>query len=220
MATGDQTDMLARLKGALPLSWFKDETPTLDALLSGIAWALAFVYGLISYAQLQTRIGTAKDGFLDLISADFFGTSLLRRNAEMDTSYRPRILAQLLREKATRKGMVGMLTTLTGRAPIVFEPERPADTGGWGGGCGYGVAGGWGSTLLPCQVFVTAFRPTGSGVPNVAGYGCSPAGYGVGSQAEYASLSMVQGAVTDADIYAAVDATKVAGTTAWTRISS
>ena len=111
-------------------------------------------------------------------------------------------------------------TVLTGRVPLVFEPERPADTGGWGGGCGYGVVGGWGSVLLPAQVFVTAFRPTGTGVPIVAGYGIPTGAYATAGQAEYAAMAMIQGAVTDADIYAAVDATKPAGTTAWTSISS
>ena len=123
-------------------------------------------------------------------------------------------------------GLVKVLQDLTGRTPIIFEPQRPMDTGCYGGPLiGYGMAGGYGSLLLPCQAFVTAFRPTGSGIPNVAGYGGSagtpgPGGYGAASQLEYASMTMIQGAVTDADIYAAVDSVKAAGTTLWTRISS
>jgi len=220
MAIGDQNDMAGRLAALLPVSWFQGAVPVLSVLLAGLGNGLALIYSLTAYAKLQTRIGTASDGWLDLISADFFGTTLPRRTGELDSRYRARILAQLLRERATRKGMIGMLTVLTGRAPLVFEPERPADTGGWGGGCGYGVAGGWGSVLLPAQVFVTAFRPTGTGVPIVAGYGIPTGAYATAGQAEYAAMTMVQGAVTDADIYAAVDATKPAGTTAWTAISS
>ena len=228
MATGDQNDMAGRLAALLPVSWFQGSVPVLSVLLAGLGNGLALVYSLTAYARLQTRIGTASDGWLDLISADFFGATpgsspgqaLPRRTGELDSRYRARILAQLLRERATRNGMIGMLTVLTGRVPLVFEPERPADTGGWGGGCGYGVAGGWGSVLLPAQVFVTAFRPTGTGVPIVAGYGIPTGAYATAGQAEYAAMAMIQGAVTDADIYAAVDATKPAGTTAWTSISS
>ena len=75
--------------------------------------------------------------------------------------------------------------------------------------------------LLPFQAFVTAYRPTGSGIPNIAGYGNAPAAYGVASQGgEYATMSMIQGAVTDADIYAAIDSVKPVGTILWTRITS
>jgi hypothetical protein len=212
--------MLGRLKAVLPASWFQNETPVLDALLSGLAAGLALAHSLIVYAQAQTRIDTASDGWLDLIAADFFGTTLRRRSGEMDDAYRIRIVSQLPREKATRKGLAGVLTTLTGRSPVVFEPERPADTGAWGKALGYGAAGGWGSTLLPAQAFVTAFRPSGSGIPSVAGYGIPTAGYHTASQAKYADMAMILGAVTDADIYAAVDASKPAGITVWTRIIS
>lgn len=225
MATGDQNDILQRLKGTLP-RWFGDSTPILDALLQGLASAGAFVYSLWAYAKLQTRIKTATDGWLDMIAADFFGSSLLRAANQSDASFRARIIINLIRERATRAGLVKVLQDLTGRTPIIFEPQRPADTGAYSApNSGYGIAGGYGSLLLPCQAFVTAFRPTGSGIPNVAGYGGSagnpgPGGYGVASQLEYASMAMIQGAVTDADIYAAVDSVKPAGTTLWTRINS
>src|SRR3984957_19084211 len=99
MATGDQNDMLARIKALLPNGWFRGLTPVLDALLSGYAWSLSFIYQLIQYAQLQTRIATATDGFLDLISFDFFGGSLPRKSQEYDAPFRSRILAQLFLEK-------------------------------------------------------------------------------------------------------------------------
>ena len=183
----------------LPNGWFGSATPVLDAVLSGIAAALAGVYTLAAYARLQTRISTATDGFLDLISQDFFGGTLPRRMRESDAAFRARILAELLAEKGTRRGMIRALTALTGRAPIIFEPARPADTGGYNvGGCGYGVAGGYGSTRLPTQAFVIAYRPLGQGIPNLGGYGSSPwAGTASGGQLAYASLSQVQGAVTD-----------------------
>jgi hypothetical protein len=222
MAVGDATDIAARLAALLPAGWFQGDTPVLDALLAGIADPLSFLYSLIAYARTQTRIATASDGFLDLISADFFGTGLPRNPAEGDGAFRARILARLLRQQATRAGMIQTLATLTGRVPAIFEPERPADTGAWNSAqsLAYGMAGGWGSRLLPAQCFVTAFRPATSGVPNVAGYGQPVGAYATPSQIQYATAAMIEGAVTDADIYAAIADSQAAGTIAWTRISS
>lgn len=218
--TGDQQDFFQRIKTLVP-RWFGDDTPTIDALVQGLAWAGSFVYSLWAYAKLQTRILTATDGWLDMIAADFFGAALLRQSNQSDASFRARIIINLFRERATRGGIVKVLQDLTGRTPLVFEPLRPADTGCYGGpAIGYGMAGGYGSMLLPFQALVTAYRPTGSGIPLVAGYGISTGGYGQASRADYAAMSMIQGAVTDADIYAAIDSVKPAGTIIWTRINS
>lgn len=220
MATGDQSDFSARIKALLPVHWFGDTNPLVTALVQGYAWAASFVYSVYAYAKLQTRIKTATDGWLDMIAADFFGTSVLRATNQSDASFLGRIIINMFRERATRNSIKQVLIDLTGRAPKIFEPLRPLDTGLYGGPyLGYGLAGGYGSQLIPYQAFVDAYRPTSSGIPNVAGYGVSSAGYGVGSQAEYASLSMIQGAVTDADIYAAVDSVKPVGTIIWTRIN-
>lgn len=220
MATGDQNDMLSRLRALMPRGWFGDAPALLIALLSGFASIFAGVYALIAYAQLQLRIATATDGWLDLISADFFGSALPRRFNESDASFRARIIVNMFRERGTRNSIVRVLTDLTGRAPRVFEPWRPADTGAYGLACGYGVAGGYGSLLYPYQVFVTAYRPAGSGIPYVGGYGVSVAGYSTPSQAEYATYSSIQSAVADADIYAALESVKVAGTIIWCAISN
>lgn len=83
---------------------------------------------------------------------------------------------------------------------------------------GYGVVGAYGSILLPYQAFITAFRPMGQGLPFVSGYDISTGAYSTPSQSAYGQLS--GGDVTDADIYAAIDATKPIGTVAWTSISS
>lgn len=217
---GDQDDMLARLKANLP-PWFPSDSTIVDGALTGLAYLFAFVYSLIKYAELQTRIRTATGGWLDLIAADFFGADLLRSAGQGDTSFRTRILLNLLRERATRAALVRVLTDLTGRAPIVIEPMRPADTGGYGlGGVGYGVGGAYGSVMLPYQCFVQAFRPASSGIPFVAGYGSPPGGYSTPSRAVYADLEMVQGAISDADIYAAIEAVKPEGTTVWVNLSS
>lgn len=191
MATGDQNDVLNRLDGLLPASWFGSAPATLTALLSGLASMLSWVYSLISYVQAQCRIATATDGFLDLISADFFGTTLPRGSGESDSAFRARIRANLLRPRVTRAGMITTLQVLTGRTPKIFEPARPMDTGAWGGGCpygGYGMAGGYSNpSLIPFQALITAYRGNG---------------------------------VTDAAIYAAVDAAKPTATEMWVNIQN
>jgi hypothetical protein len=221
MATGDKADFLKRIKATLP-PWFADNTPILDALLLGLAQAWADIYTLYLYVQMQTRIRTAADGWLDLIAGDFFGTRIARRATQTDASFRATIIANLFRERTTRAALIQVLTDLTGRAPIVIEPQRPADTGAYGiPTTGYGVAGYYGSQLLPSQAFLIAFRPATSGIPNIAGYGNSPAAYGVASQGGmYGSLALIQGQVTDADIYAAIDSVKPVGTVIWTAIRS
>ena len=215
--TGDADDFVQRLKAVLPPHWFGDTTPVLDAVLTGLATAWTWLYGMLTYARVQTRIATATDDWLDMISQDFFGARLPRRSGEADDSFRQRILLEIRRPRATRPALIEALTDLTGRTPVIFEPARPADTGAWNLALGYGAAGAWGSLSLPCQCFVTAFRPLGSGIANLAGWGAG--GWGVGASA-YASLSMVQGQVTDADIYAAVAGTLPAAVTAWTQISN
>lgn len=224
--TGDQSDIFARLKGMLPSRWFgspTDSVPFVDAVLWGVALVLANLYALYQYAKLQTRITTATDGWLDLIAADFFGPSgLLRKTGQSDDSYRNAIKVALLREKGTRNAITNTLVALTGRQPTIVEPWRPADTGAYGApNSGYGVAGSYGSVLLPYQAFVVAYRPKSAiGLANVAGYRISMGAYSTASQSEYATLSMLTGGVTDADIYAAIDAVKPAGTIVWTCIKN
>jgi hypothetical protein len=221
MAIGDIDDCAARIRALVPSRWFADTNPIRDAVIQGIAYALSLAYSILQYVKLQTRISTATDGFLDLISFDFFGGAFPRRSAEQDVPFRQRILANLLRERATRKGMTDALVTLTGRAPIIFEPTRPLDTGAYNENIwGYNVAGGYGSLELNNQFFITAFRPSSSGIPYIAGYGVPTGAYNTPSQTEYASLSQIVGFVTDSDLFAAVDAAKAAGTIAWTQLSN
>jgi hypothetical protein len=78
---------------------------------------------------------------------------------------------------------------------------------------------------------MTAFRAGSSGIPYVNGYdsisgsetaGCygSLSGSVNAGRASYTSLSQIQGAVTDLDIYATIAATKAEGTTAWVQLSN
>lgn len=222
--TGDQHDIFSRLKSALPQRWFgstADSMPVVDSLLTGVATGLSFVYSLYAYAKTATRIKTMTDGWLDITAGDFFGTSIQRKANQSDASFRATIIANMFRERATRNGMIKVLKDLTGRTPQIIEPKRPSDTGVYGGPLiGYGLAGSYGSMLMPYQAFVIAYRPLGSGIPSVAGYGVSTGGYSQPSQAEWASLSMIQNAVTDADIFAAVDSVRPAATIVWTQIQS
>jgi hypothetical protein len=223
MATGDQSNITGRLQALSPNGWFSaGQVPLRDALLTGLANAHAFVYSLLAYITLQARILTASDSFLDLIAGDFFGNGLQRATNQSDSSYRAQILVNMFRERATRKGLIAMLTQLTGRAPLVIEVTRPADTGAYSApNSGYGSAGAYGSLLLPNQAFVQAFRPLACGIPIIAGYGIPTAAYSTPSQGgEYASINSVVGAVSDAAIYAAIDSVKPAGSTLWTKINS
>jgi len=224
MSTGDQTDIQTRLQQLLPVGWFENGlVPVRDALLAGAANALAFAYSLLAYVRLQTRISTATDAFLDMIAGDFLGDTLVRAANQTDASFRARIIAAIFRTRATRQAVIAVLTQLTGRAPVIFEPLRPMDTGAYGIAYGYGAAGGYGSMLLPFQSFVTAFRPSGGGVANVAPYGAAGGstggGYGVGSH-EYAALANVVAQVTDADIYNAIESVRPVGYTIWARIGN
>ena len=216
---GDGPDMAARLKSVLPVGWFSDSSPMLGGLLLGLGQGWSAVYGLIQFVQLQTRVATATGGFLDLISTDFFGAWLPRRSREQDQSFGKRIRQELLRPRATRSALQLALTELTGRAPVIFEPARTSDTGGYtAGGVAWGGAGvtgqgGWGSLLLPYQIFVTAYRPAGGGIALLAGYG-------TGGLAAYGDLEMLTTLVSDSDIASAVTRILPAATIAWMRLSA
>lgn len=227
--------MYGRLRGFLPRGWFgalTDPTQILAAILKGIAACLSFFYSLYTYAALQTRIGTATDGNLDIISNDFFGTTLPRKPGESDTSFRSRILANLTREKATRKGISAAVYALTGHYPVIVEPWRPLDTGAYANGAnpfqhgvtpgyGYNTIGAYGSLALHAQAFITCYRPSAAGnFANIAGYGISMGAYSTASQISYASASQWTGGITDADIYACVAATKAGGTIMWVSIQN
>jgi hypothetical protein len=214
-------DMASRLRAVLPATWFPDDAPVLDGVLAGLGAAWTAILNQLAYVRAQTRIATATDLWLDVIAADCFAARIKRRARQGDTPFRSVIQRELLRERGTRGALIAAVTDLTGRAPTVFEPGRPADTGAWsvsaGGGLGWGVAGGWGSLTLPTQSFVTAYRPRGTGISQVAGWGEPAAGYGLGAGV-YATLDQAQGQVTDADIFAAIAYALPTNAIAWTRI--
>jgi hypothetical protein len=167
---GSPGDIAARLRAALPLHWFADDAPVLDAVLAGLGDGWARLYQMLQVVRRQSRIGRADGAMLDMIAGDFFGAWLGRRPGQGDDPFRATILRELLRERATRAGLAAALADLTGREPQIFEPSRPADTGAWGLAAGYNAGGGYGSLALPFQCFVRARRPPGAGIASVAGY--------------------------------------------------
>jgi hypothetical protein len=198
----------------LPVRWFADSAPLAGALLSGLGTAWSAIYGLIGNVRDQARIATATGMFLDLISADFFAGGLPRGATESDAGFLQRIQNEMLRVRGTRAALALALTELTGRAPQIFEPVRPQDTGGYTvGGVGFGVAGGWGNLASRHVSLVTALRPLGGGIAYFAGYGG-------GGLPVYGNLSMVATRVSDGDIATAVVAVLPVGHTAWLRIAS
>lgn len=205
-------------------------TPVLDAILNGLANTWSWFYSLYAYVNLQTRIATATDVWLDITAQDFLGGAIFRKPGEPDTNFSTRIRKEIVRVRDTRAGLIQAIVDLTGRTPTVFEPAMAYDTGGYGftgmtagTGLGYGVAGGFGSLALPFQCFVTAYRPAGGGIANVAGFyygsGWAGGGYGVGA-IEWGDLAMSIGQITDTDIDNAIVSVMPAATIAWTHISN
>ena len=234
MAIGDPEDMAVRMASVLPARWFPDlsNAPVLLGLLTGFGTAWSFCFNLLAYAKLQARIATATGVFLDMAAADFFGLGLKRRNEEADDAFRGRIGSCLLQEMATREAVIAAVARVTTAVTTVFEPMRPADTGGYGGmatptvggGFGYGVAGlAYGSLLRPFQFLVDVRRSaTAAQLSGAIGYGASGdrslrGGYGCGAFA-YATVALVEDDVRPADIEAAVAAMLPAGTIAWMRV--
>jgi hypothetical protein len=212
-------NLVARLKAVLPARWFSDNSPILDAVLTGVASAWVEVFSLLEDTGAQKRIGTASGVFLDIAAQDYFGDALTRRVAEVDTAYAIRIQQNLVRPRATRDAVVQALQDLTGRVPVVFEPRNPTDTGGYNLNMGYGLAGGYGSMLLPYQFLVRAYRPNNLPVNNASGYVQGPGGYNA-APAFYADTAEFQGNISDAEIYAGVAAVVPTTSIAWTNISN
>jgi hypothetical protein len=217
--TGSTADILARLKSVLPARWFADGTPILDALLAGLASAWSGVYGLLQYVRAQTRIASASGIFLDMASADYLGGALPRRAGEADAAYGARLMGNLISPRATRASLTATLTTLTGRAPKIFEPLNPADTGAYNFNTGYNTAGGYGSRNLPYQFFVKAYRPNNTPISNAGGYVQGPGGYNTRPMF-YADAAQFAGTVDDAEIYANVASVLPTTSIAWTQISN
>lgn len=208
-----------RFRELLPMSWFGDSHPVLDALLTGLVQTAIHGFQLVRFADMQARIRTASGGFLDLISGDFFGTTLPRREGEDDERFRERIRREIFRERATRQGLSKAIEDLVGTPPVIVEPQRPADTGAYSNGfLAYGVAGCWASRDLDYQAFVTVTLPSAVGIPFVGGYGSPVFGYSASPLAVWADSSPVEDAITAEDVYDVLERNKPAGTVLWVHV--
>lgn len=211
--TGDFNDILLRLRGLLPRSWFPNTPlpilaspsgdpiltdpdggalvsttpgpPILAAVLSAPGTALAFIYALLAYVKLQTRIRTATGGNLDLIAYDFFGAGFVRAPGQSDAAFAAAIVAQILLIRNTRAAITNVLTNLTGIAPTIIEPWRLPDCGALSESAYNGAAGVRGSRTAPFTVFITA---------------------------------TLGGGATAAQVYAAVESVRAAGVTCWVQV--
>ncbi len=169
--------------------------------------------------RAQSRIATASGIFLDIAAVDYLGNTLQRRAGEADAAYSARIRGNLLNSRATREGLVRILTNLTGRKPIVFEPLNAADTGGYNVNAGYNTSGGYGSFSLPFQFLLTAYRPDSTSDSQGGGYNIGPGSYN-SPPMFYADTEQFSGTVSDAEIYAAVAAVLPTSSIAWTQLSN
>lgn len=220
MAVGDQSDITSRLQSYLPRGWFGDwsEAPIIGGLLAGISSVFAVVYALIMFFWAQTRLGTSSGGWIDLWASDFFGGSLPRKPNESDAAYIGRIQYTIFQQRATRPAMVRVLTQLTGRAPVIFEPNRPYDTGCLGKNTGpssfCGVAR-MGSLACRYSALITVYRPQVAGGSAGAAYSNAPTWSALATPISHSytgSLAAEATIATDSDIIDAINTTRPVAT--------
>lgn len=216
MATGDEQNILERLLSTLPSGWYGYQEDRLNnAVLSGPAKMFSDIYKLYQYVKLQTRIKTATEDNLDLISKDFLGDSLPRRADETDDSYRNRILAWIFPFPSTRKGISDAIYLLTGRRPIIFEPWNPNDTGCLNNNLYLNDAylGSLPGTY-EATFFITVFRPiaTGKDWPALNN------DFYLNLNSFLWSPELIGRQVTDDDIYKLINRVRAAGVTALVEI--
>ena len=156
--TGDQADMLQRLRLTLPARWFGDVAPVLNGILAGFASAWANLHDLLLYVVSQSRIATATGSFLELAAQDYLSDLFSRRPAETDASYRGRLILAMARPRATRPAIVAAAAS-AGYTLSIFEPAQPASTGAYNvaSGLAWNGAGGWGSMQMPLESLIVAW---------------------------------------------------------------
>jgi len=209
-------DMLSRIRSIFPRGWLADASPVADSVFGGLATQAEHGYSVLVDAKRQSRISTSTGGWLDLLAFDFFGLAIRRRGRE-DAAFRATIIAEITRERATRRGVDKVIEDLTDTPATVFELFNPYDTGGFDTPyLGLDELGRWGD-LTPLQFFVDAVQPTGAGIPNVGGMDALPGGIDA-SPGMLGEQSFVRGAVTQTDIFDAIEQNRAAGVRCWAQI--
>ncbi len=159
---GTPSDMASRIRAVLPAAWFPltspgsttSMSPVLDGVLAGIAAAWSYCFALLQFVRAQARLSTMSGSLLDLMAFDFFGATLTRRPGEGDLEFSARIGSNLLLPRATRQATSDMLLSLTGLVPVIFEPRRGGDAGGYGS-----AWFGYGSNAMPFQYLISINAP-------------------------------------------------------------
>lgn len=262
MSIGDKQDIYNRLISQLP-NWFgaSDNHPILDAFLQSYIETAFINYNQTAYAELQTRInnytangqpvpdGTSGIVFgatgqqLDLISIDYLGNNLPRGPGESDSSFRKRILSNVLRPKCTRQAMLDALNGMQDVYQVtIFEPQNFFDIGGaynmvspsYPYFMAYGSSsdptagrGLYGSGAYPYQCFIDVYLKA-QGMGNASSYNNFYGGYNDGFPLPIAPLPIINfyyGGIqdittptTDVMIYKTVNLTKIFGTICWINI--
>lgn len=215
------TNMAARLYDLIP-PWFPDpvNSPVLIGMLTGLGYGLAYIQSLYSYAVSQTRIKTAFGPWLDLIAWDFFGGRFTRHNAELDVPFQSRILSELLRPRDTAAAIARALQDVTSYSARVMEPNYPHTAGAWGrfywGIDNTTTPGRFFGSNITDQFFVETPLPALFFGPNpMPSWGHSfywnipPASAWFDPPGSKFGIQVV---------YDTINATRVAGTTAWVKI--
>lgn len=174
---------------------------------------------------------------LVLFAKDYFYNSFPQLLYENDASYRNRIRANLLAERATRPAMSDRLFDLTGYRPDIFEPWRPSDCGGYGDdgsddySMGYDTHGSWGDDY-PYQCFIDVFVTASQSMGTYPAYlddPVSPPYSGLGAYSDdgepdiedimfYGDEELIEELITPSQIYKTIEITKVFGTVCWVNI--
>lgn len=132
------TDQLIEL---VPPSWTSVEAKKRGGVFWTLMTAIATIFSLvkivIAQVKAQFRLATATGIFLDAYSQDYFGTGTIRALprfiGESDDSFRSRIQAEILRQKATKPGIRRAVAQVTGASPIIVEDIDINTSSSWGG---------------------------------------------------------------------------------------
>jgi hypothetical protein len=158
-----------RLWSLMPKGWFPipADAPNLRAFLAGPEAAIGGVVDALTDAKTQSRIRTATGFWLDLVALDFFGRRVQRAQGQSDAGFRAVILANLIQERVTKRGMASVIENITGISPTIFELWDAQFSGGLDAGfyCDFSIAG---DVALNHQCLISANRPQ-TGLPGFGG---------------------------------------------------
>lgn len=226
MALYDQDDMAGRLLTTLPRPWFSDAAKasggTLWAVLEGFGVGHAQFYQIIQTLKANDRLLTTLDlGVLQQFAQDFFGPDgFPPMSGELLNAYRSRIRAHFFIPGGTRQAIITAVTNLTGKAPIsIVEPWNPNDCGAWDvGNTGWDIEGHWGSLDIPWEGFVQVERPLAAVNNGQPVYSAWDGYAGFDTDLAYYTDNLSSQIISDAVIYAAIQAAKAYGTEVWVQL--